>query len=45
MENGTILERMSFSLAYGCERIIEEFKEELYSFKKRVSFAILEFYN
>jgi hypothetical protein len=39
MENGMVLERMSFSLAN------EEFKEKLYSFKKGVSFAILEFYN
>jgi hypothetical protein len=39
MENGMVLERMSFSLAN------EEFKEKLYSSKKGVSFAILEFYN
>ncbi|WJX72586.1 hypothetical protein P8452_56451 [Trifolium repens] len=47
-ENGTILERMSFSLTYGCKskvKVIEEFKEELYSFKKGVSCPILEFYN
>ncbi|WJX72585.1 hypothetical protein P8452_56450 [Trifolium repens] len=46
MENGMVLERMSFSLEYWhwCrEELIEEFKEKLYSFKKGVSFAILEF--
>jgi hypothetical protein len=47
-EDGTILERMSFSLTYGCKskaKVIEEFKEELYSFKKGVSCPILELYN
>ncbi|GAU27358.1 hypothetical protein TSUD_55110 [Trifolium subterraneum] len=46
MENGMVLERMSFSLVYWHwrrEELIEEFKEKLYSFKKGVSFAILEF--
>ncbi|RHN74792.1 putative FBD domain-containing protein [Medicago truncatula] len=42
MENGVVLERTSFSL-YGKSTVIEEFKEKLYSFKKGVSFAILEF--
>ncbi|KAK2422877.1 hypothetical protein QL285_033374 [Trifolium repens] len=50
MENGMVLERMSFSLAnaeLSKSKVIEEFKEKLYSFKKGlkgVSFAILEFY-
>ncbi|MCI15069.1 F-box/FBD/LRR-repeat protein [Trifolium medium] len=47
MENGIVLERMSFSLAnaeLSKSKVIEEFKEKLYSFKKGVSFAILEFY-
>jgi hypothetical protein len=38
---------MSFSLAnaeLSKSKVIEEFKEKLYSFKKGVSFAILEFY-
>ncbi|XP_058732190.1 F-box/FBD/LRR-repeat protein At3g14710-like [Vicia villosa] len=46
MENGTVLERMSFSLARAelvKSKVIEEFKEKLYSFKKGISFAILEF--
>ena len=44
MENGMVLERMSFSCVSWCkEELIEEFKEKLYSFKKGVSFAILEF--
>ncbi|CAK8579434.1 unnamed protein product [Lathyrus sativus] len=46
MENGTVLERMSFSFANarsGKSKVIEEFKEKLYSFKKGISFAILEF--
>ncbi|CAI8619669.1 unnamed protein product [Vicia faba] len=41
-----MLERMSFSLAYAElveSKVIEEFKEKLYSFKKGISFAILEF--
>jgi hypothetical protein len=50
MENSMVLERMSFSLAnaeLSKSKVIEEFKEKLYSFKKGlkgVSFAILEFY-
>ncbi|WJX67924.1 hypothetical protein P8452_52347 [Trifolium repens] len=47
MENGMVLERMSFSLAnaeLSKSKVIEEFKEKLYSFKKGLSFAILEFY-
>jgi hypothetical protein len=44
MENSMVLERMSFSCVSWCkEELIEEFKEKLYSFKKGVSFAILEF--
>jgi len=46
MENGIVLERMSFSIANAWQidsKVIEEFKEKLYSFKKGVSFAILEF--
>ncbi|CAJ2659479.1 unnamed protein product [Trifolium pratense] len=44
MENGMVLERMSFSaVRWRGEKLIEEFKEKLYSFKKGVSFAILEF--
>ncbi|CAK8579436.1 unnamed protein product [Lathyrus sativus] len=48
MENGTVLERMSFSFAdaplgKSNSKVIEEFKEKLYSFKKGISFAILEF--
>ncbi|XP_058736041.1 F-box/FBD/LRR-repeat protein At3g14710-like [Vicia villosa] len=46
MENGTVLERMSFSFTDECldePKVIEEFKEKLYSFKKGISFAILEF--
>ncbi|GAU27359.1 hypothetical protein TSUD_55120 [Trifolium subterraneum] len=44
MENGKVLERMSFSvISWYDEELIEEFKEKLYSFKKGVSFAILEF--
>jgi hypothetical protein len=46
MENGVVLERMSFYLANPWQsdsNDIEEFKEKLYSFKKGVSFAILEF--
>ncbi|KAL5052753.1 hypothetical protein RYX36_033435 [Vicia faba] len=46
MGNGIVLERMSFSLAYAElveSKVIEEFKEKLYSFKKGISFAILEF--
>ncbi|CAI8619668.1 unnamed protein product [Vicia faba] len=42
----SMLERMSFSLAYAElveSKVIEEFKEKLYSFKKGISFAILEF--
>jgi hypothetical protein len=47
-----VLERMSFSLVrrfslvnrrWQGEELIEEFKEKLYSFKKGVSFAMLEF--
>ncbi|XP_058736056.1 F-box/FBD/LRR-repeat protein At3g14710-like [Vicia villosa] len=47
MENGTVLERMSFSFDeyLGEPKVIEEFKEKLYSFKKGISFAILEFSN
>ncbi|MCI05804.1 F-box/FBD/LRR-repeat protein, partial [Trifolium medium] len=41
MENGMVLERMSFSLGFGWKsrsKFIEEFKEKLYSFKEaRVS--------
>jgi hypothetical protein len=44
MENGMVLERMSFSCVSWCNKdLIEEFKEKLYSFKNGVSFAILEF--
>ncbi|CAJ2659480.1 unnamed protein product [Trifolium pratense] len=46
MENGIVLERMSFSFVdwrWRREKLIEEFKEKLYSFKKGISFAILEF--
>ncbi|KAK2368291.1 hypothetical protein QL285_081496 [Trifolium repens] len=52
MENGMVLERISFSLVrrfslvnrrWQGEELIEEFKEKLYSFKKGVSFAMLEF--
>jgi hypothetical protein len=46
MENGIVLERMSFYIANAWQidsKVIEEFKEKLYSFKKGVSFAILEF--
>jgi hypothetical protein len=52
MENGMVLERMSFSLVrrfslvnrrWQGEELIEEFKEKLYSFKKGVSLAMLEF--
>ncbi|GAU27361.1 hypothetical protein TSUD_55140 [Trifolium subterraneum] len=46
MENGRVLERMSFSIRFSVvfsSKVIEEFKEELYSFKKGVSSAILEF--
>jgi hypothetical protein len=46
MENGKLLERMSFSLAsqaLGKSKIMEEFKEKLFSFKKGFSFAIVEF--
>jgi hypothetical protein len=47
MENGMVLERTSFSLAnaeLSKSKVIEEFKEKLYSFKKGLSFTILEFY-
>jgi len=47
MEIGMMLERMSFSLVNAWQRkskVIEKFKEKLYSFKKGVSFAILEFH-
>ncbi|PNX92214.1 F-box/LRR-repeat protein [Trifolium pratense] len=46
MENGKVLERMSFSLAslaLGKSKIMEDFKEKLFSFKKGFSFAIVEF--
>ncbi|KAK7272619.1 hypothetical protein RJT34_29337 [Clitoria ternatea] len=46
MENGLVLQRMSFSLAYqglGKSKAIEEFKKKLFSFKKGFSFAIVEF--
>ncbi|KAJ1383998.1 Leucine-rich repeat domain superfamily [Sesbania bispinosa] len=46
MENGLVLERMSFSLAshgLGRSKVMEEFKEKLFSFKKGFSFAIVEF--
>ena len=46
MENGVVLERMSFSLVsarLGKSKIIQEFKEKLFSFKKGFSFAIVEF--
>jgi hypothetical protein len=46
MENGIALERISFSIANAWQidsKVIEEFKEKLYSFKKGVSFVILEF--
>ncbi|KAG4931078.1 hypothetical protein AAZX31_17G184400 [Glycine max] len=46
MENGLVLERMSFFLASHClgkSKIMEEFKAKLFSFKKGFSFAIVEF--
>lgn len=49
LENGTVLERMSFShgrcyLAKSNKNVIEEFKEKLFSFKKNFSsFAIIDF--
>lgn len=46
MENGTVLERMSFSLAsqeLGKSKVMEDFKENLFSFKKGFSFAVVEF--
>lgn len=46
MENGTVLERMSFSLASqepGKSKVMEDFKEILFSFKKGFSFAVVEF--
>ncbi|KAJ1378487.1 F-box-like domain superfamily [Sesbania bispinosa] len=46
MENGLVLKRMSFSLAgyrLGKSKVMEEFKEKLFSFKKGFSFAIVEF--
>ncbi|XP_058740944.1 F-box/FBD/LRR-repeat protein At5g22660-like [Vicia villosa] len=48
MENGAVLERMSFCILSAWlskSKAIEEFKEKLYGFKKGVSFAILEFYH
>jgi len=46
MENGKVLERINFFAKYlWCKsKLFEEFKEKLYSFKKKVSFAILEFH-
>ncbi|WVZ01576.1 hypothetical protein V8G54_027645 [Vigna mungo] len=46
MENGLVLERISFylvSLWLGKSKIMEKFKEKLFSFKKGFSFAIIEF--
>ncbi|KAK7401731.1 hypothetical protein VNO78_13437 [Psophocarpus tetragonolobus] len=46
MENGLVLERMSFSLVsqvLGRSKTIEEFKAKLFSYKKGFSFAIVEF--
>lgn len=46
MENVLVLERISFylvSLWLGKSKIMEEFKEKLFSFKKGFSFAIIEF--
>ncbi|QCE10979.1 hypothetical protein DEO72_LG10g2212 [Vigna unguiculata] len=46
MENGLALERISFYLVshrLGKSKIMEEFKEKLFSFKKGFSFAIIEF--
>ncbi|RDX82350.1 F-box/FBD/LRR-repeat protein, partial [Mucuna pruriens] len=46
MENGLVMQRMSFSLAspgLAQSKIIEDFKEKLFSFKKSFSFAIVEF--
>lgn len=46
MEKGMVLERMSFVLAnkaLGKSKMMEEFKEKLFSFKKGFSFAIVEF--
>ncbi|XP_057438926.1 F-box/LRR-repeat protein At4g14103-like isoform X1 [Lotus japonicus] len=48
MENGGVLERMSFSLEsewLGKSKMIEEFKKKLFSFKKPFSLAIVEFSN
>lgn len=48
MENGGVLERMSFSLEsewLGKSKMIEEFKKKLFSFKKSFSLAIVEFSN
>ncbi|XP_057440679.1 F-box/FBD/LRR-repeat protein At3g14710-like [Lotus japonicus] len=48
IENGGVLERMSFSLVssqLGKSKIIEEFKKKLFSFKKSFSLAIVEFSN
>ncbi|XP_058773564.1 F-box/LRR-repeat protein At4g14103-like [Vicia villosa] len=46
MEKGMVLERMSFVLAnqaLGKSKMMEEFKEKFFSFKKGFSFAIVEF--
>ncbi|TKY49267.1 F-box/FBD/LRR-repeat protein [Spatholobus suberectus] len=46
MENGLAMERMSFSLTshrLAKSKIIEQFKDKLFSFKKGFSFAIVEF--
>ncbi|KAJ1378490.1 Leucine-rich repeat domain superfamily [Sesbania bispinosa] len=47
MENGLVLERMSFSLAshgLGKSKVMEEFKEKLFSFKKGFSLLLLNFH-
>nr|KYP39140.1 F-box/LRR-repeat protein At3g59200 family [Cajanus cajan] len=46
VENGLVLERMSFSLVsqwLGKSKIMEDFKEKLFSFKRGFSFAFIEF--
>lgn len=45
MENALMLERMSFSIVYWQmkSKVIEEFKEKLFSYKKAFSCAIIEF--
>ncbi|WVZ01579.1 hypothetical protein V8G54_027648 [Vigna mungo] len=47
MENALMLERMSFSIDFRQRKskVIEEFKEKLFSYKKAFSCAIIEFSN